>query len=116
MSLYKKIIEFPIELIKTNPKTIMHTSLRNRTFYKSEEIDAPSGVKPDMTYGEYKLEVGLIYLNSCDEIPDDISFLIASKKELESDFLNQVGTQYRLNSSQHTDLKNTFKDIHSYKY
>jgi hypothetical protein len=109
-----KILKFPIERIKIGVKDIMHTSLRNRTFYKPEEVDAPC-LEDGTTYGEWKKRVGLIYL-SVGKVPDDILFLMASKQELEEDFLGQVKESYGGFSKTYRNLRQNFRDIHKNQF
>lgn len=115
MSLVKKILSFPLERIKTKPGNIIADSLRNRTFYKSEEIDFPTDIE-GLTYGEFKEKVGYIYFSNSGKVPDDILFLIASRKELENRFLNRIKSDHGERSKEYKKFKKTFEDIRSYRY
>tara|TARA_Y100000310_G_C20672273_1_gene810934 strand:+ start:2418 stop:2747 length:330 start_codon:yes stop_codon:yes gene_type:complete len=109
------MLRFPIERIKIGVKEIMHTSLRNRTFYKQEEVDAPC-LEDGTTYGEWKARVGLVYLRTSGRVPEDILFLVASRNKLEEDFLAKVKEHYGPRSDIYRNLRQNFRDIHKNQF
>ncbi len=115
MSLEKKILKFPLERIKISPSKIMETSLRNKTFYKSGEVDAIVDEK-GLTYGEWKEKLAHIYLSFSGSVPDDILFLLSSKKELEDKFLDNIKSKYGFSSNKYKYFKQVFLEIHNNRY
>lgn len=112
MSLTAKILSFPVNCSSVPPRDIVDRTLRNRTFYKAEELDAPTEF--GITYGEWKKRVALDYLSWKFEIPSDLLFLLAMREDLERGFLTEV--ERRHGRRQRKFYEAIFTDIHSSRY